>query len=83
MIVGNFVLITIIGLHPFAMLCIMYPWYFSAKTIKLAELQKTVNFVEFIGDFSLFWFLPIGIWVLQPRINELVKIDTMNPTKED
>jgi hypothetical protein len=82
MIGGNFILIIFLGLHLFTMFCIIYPWYFAAKTVKLAELQQPVSFGDFIGDFSLFWFLPVGIWILQPRINELVITEATSYAKE-
>ena len=46
--------------------------YFVAKTFKTAELQRKVSFSDFAGDFFLVWFLPIGIWIIQPKINRMV-----------
>ncbi|WP_020568500.1 hypothetical protein [Neolewinella persica] len=80
---GNFVLIIILGLHLFTMFCIIYCLYFSAKTIKLAELQRPVSLGDFIGEFFLLWFFPVGVWILQPRINELVKTEATSPAKEE
>ncbi|MEN9640511.1 MAG: hypothetical protein RLZZ262_2380, partial [Bacteroidota bacterium] len=37
--------------------------------IKLLELQREVRFSEFIREFFLIWFFPIGIWFIQPKIN--------------
>ena len=48
---------------------------FVAKTIQTAESQRTVSFGDYIGNFFLIWFLPIGVWILQPKINELVATD--------
>jgi hypothetical protein len=30
---------------------------------------------DYIGEFFLFWFFPIGIWFIQPRINNIVSKD--------
>jgi hypothetical protein len=30
-----------------------------------------VSFYDFSGPFFLLWFFPIGIWIIQPRINRL------------
>ncbi|WP_300664815.1 hypothetical protein [Fluviicola sp.] len=60
-------------LHLFCMFCLFHTFYFVAKTIRAAELQRHVTFSDFTGDFFLVWFLPIGVWFLQPRINNLVK----------
>lgn len=59
-------------LHLFCMFCLFHTFYFVAKTIRAAELQRNVTFSDFSGDFFLVWFFPVGIWFLQPRINELI-----------
>lgn len=61
----------ILLLHLFSMFCIFYCMHFVAKTIKTAEEKRNVTFSDFAGEFFLIWFYPIGIWILQPRINKL------------
>lgn len=61
-----------IPLHFLMMLCILFCLFFVAKTYKTAILQRKVTFSDFAGDFFLIWFFPIGIWIVQPKINELV-----------
>lgn len=63
----------IVPLHLFSMICMFYCLYFVAKTFKTVELQRDVTFSDFAGEFFLIWFYPIGIWTLQPKINELAK----------
>lgn len=63
----------IFPLHLFSMFCIFYLMYKAAKTIKIAEVQKPVSFGDFAGEFFLLWFFPIGIWILQPKINKLAE----------
>jgi len=53
------------------MFCIFYSLYFIAKELKSVELQKPVTFSDFAGEFFLLWFFPIGIWIIQPRINKI------------
>ena len=43
----------------------------DAKALKTVEWQKPVTFSDFAGEFFLIWFFPIGIWIIQPRINKL------------
>lgn len=81
--IGDGLVIIILPLHLFAMFCIVYTMFFSAKTIKLAELQRPVELVDFIGEIFLIWFFPFGIWFLQPRINELVKAEAATPASDD
>lgn len=66
----------IIPLHLASMFCMLYCLYFNAKVLKAVEVQKSVTFSEFAGEFFLIWFFPIGIWIIQPRINKL--FDTKN-----
>lgn len=50
---------------------VTYLSYYAAKTYKTVEQQQKVKFKDFIKEFFLFLFLPIGIWLLQPKINQL------------
>jgi putative effector of murein hydrolase LrgA (UPF0299 family) len=63
----------IIPIHLFAMFCIFYSLYFVAKTIKTVELQRAVTFSDFVLEFFLIWFYPIGIWIIQPQINKMIE----------
>jgi bacteriorhodopsin len=65
----------LIPVHLFAMFCIIYCFYFIAKTLKAVELQRPVKFDDFAGEFFLLWFYYIGIWIIQPRINRLFRVD--------
>jgi hypothetical protein len=62
----------IIPLHLFSMFCIFYCLYFVSKTLKTVELQRETTFSDFAGEFFLIWFYPIGIWLVQPKINKMV-----------
>ena len=70
--IGLFISI-IFPLHFFSMFCIFYCLYFVAKTIRTIELQRECSFSDFAGEFFLIWFYPIGIWIIQPRINKIAK----------
>ena len=69
---NSMALILVAILHLFAMFCIFYCMYFAAKTYKSVELQREVKFGDFVGDFFLVWFLFVGIWILQPKINDMI-----------
>ena len=53
------------------MYCMFYLLYFVSKSLVLAETDKTATFYDYAGPFFLMWFYPIGIWIIQPRINRL------------
>lgn len=71
LIIAMFVIV--LPLHLFSIYCTFYSVYFVAKTIKTVALQREVKFGEFIGEFFMIWFYPIGIWMIQPKINEMVE----------
>ncbi len=73
----------IVPLHLFSMFCIFYCLYFNAKALKTVEWQKPVTFNDFAGEFFLIWFFPIGIWIIQPRINKLFDTTLTNDDNLD
>lgn len=62
----------ILPLHLFSMFCILHNLVFIAKTIKTAELQRTVGIGEYIGELFSMLFFPLGVWAIQPRVNKMV-----------
>ena len=72
----------IIPFHFFSIFCIFYCIYHVAKTIKTVELQRKVTFSDFVGEFFLVWFFPIGVWILQPTINKLAEKDDQDDFNE-
>jgi len=58
-------------LYLFSVFCLIYCIYFNAKSLKTVELQRPVNFSDYLGEFLLFLFFPIGIWLIQPKINRI------------
>jgi hypothetical protein len=65
------IVLLIIPIHIFSMFCMFYCLYFNAKVLKTVELQKPVTFSDYAGEFFLLWFFPVGVWIIQPRINRL------------
>lgn len=65
---------------PFAILtyllmifCSFYTFYFVAKVIKTALLQRETSISEVVEEIILLWFYPVGLWILQPKINRLIE----------
>jgi len=61
----------VLPLHFFAMFCIFYCLRFVSKSLVLVETGKPASFYDYAGPFFLIWFYPIGIWIVQPRVNRL------------
>jgi len=59
-------------LHILSMFGLLYSFYYVAKTFKTVELQREVTFSDFAGDFFLLLFFPIGVWIIQPKINLMI-----------
>jgi hypothetical protein len=58
-------------LHLISMCSAFYCFYFIAKAFKSIELQKIVTFADCKATFFLVWLFPVGIWLIQPKINKL------------
>lgn len=66
-------LLILTAIHLFSTFCYLYIIYFASKTIKTIEENRKVKFKEFQTDFILMCLFPIGIWILQPRVNKIAK----------
>ena len=69
---GNKLPAFIVVMHLLAMAAIFYSLGFTAKQLTKLEQNKNVSFASYSGPFFLFWFFPIGVWFIQPKINELL-----------
>jgi hypothetical protein len=70
----------IIFLHLFSMVCIFLGIRFAAKTMRSVELGRMARFGDYIGEFFLIWFSPVGVWILQPRLNKLMEGQPVDKT---
>ena len=68
---GGGYIATIFPFHLFAMYCMFYGLYFIAKNLGTYESNSSIPFSSFAGTFFSLWFFPIGIWLVQPRVNKL------------
>jgi hypothetical protein len=67
------VMMIVFPLHLLSIFGMIYTLYFVAKTFKTVELQREVEFSDFVGEFFLIWFYFIGVWFVQPKINKMVE----------
>jgi hypothetical protein len=61
-------------LHLLAMFCLIYSLYFVSKSLVSAEKTESASFSSYAAEFFLIWFFPIGVWIIQPRINRLYAV---------
>ena len=64
-------MVAIIPLNLISMGCMFYNMYFIARSVKTAELQRDVKFGDYVGEFFLLWFYFIGVWIIQPKVNQM------------
>ena len=68
---GLWILAVLIPVDLFSVYCIFYCLYFNAKALKTVELQSPVEFSDYAAEFFSLLFFPIGIWIIQPKVNSL------------
>lgn len=61
----------LIPMHLLSMLGIFYGLLFTARRLVTVQRSEKVGFFEYSGAFFLFWFFPVGIWFIQPKVNKL------------
>lgn len=57
-------------LHLIAIYCYLYCAFFSAKLLSSIEQNKSVGI---LGDIFFILFFPLGVWIIQPRLNKIVR----------
>jgi hypothetical protein len=60
----------VIPFHLLSMVCLILAMGSVAKTIKSIEMGKEATVSDYIGEFILVWFNFVGVWILQPKINQ-------------
>ncbi len=63
----------IVPFHLLAVYGMLYALYFVSKSLVVAEEKQSLRFDRYIGTLFLFWFFPIGIWFVQPRVRKILK----------
>ncbi len=69
-------ILIILPFHLFFVFCWAHTLYFTAKTIKTVQLQREVHWSDFAKEFFLLLVYPVGIWIIQPKLNALIKQET-------
>ncbi len=77
---------SIMPFHTAAMVCMLYGLIYDARVFVSKQRKKAVKLDDYIGAFFLLWFLPIGIFWIQPRVVDLLankEGDSNNKVSED
>jgi hypothetical protein len=71
---GRLPIAFVFPLHLLAMFCLVYSSYFVSKSFVSAEKSESASFSSYVAEFFLIWFFPIGVWIIQPRVNRLYAV---------
>ena len=58
-------------LYPLSLLGLFYTNYIVSIEIKSVETKRKCSFKESILEFILICVFPVGVWIIQPRINKI------------
>lgn len=53
--------------------CIFKLVNFSAKSLKQKKENRDLKFTDYLGEFILICCIGIGFWIIQPKLNMLIK----------
>lgn len=62
----------IIFLHFYLIWSCFYLFYFAAKMLKTIILDQVPDFAQISDIFFAFWFFPIGVWYIQPKLKAII-----------
>ncbi|NNG01128.1 MAG: hypothetical protein HKM93_17185 [Desulfobacteraceae bacterium] len=68
----------LLPLHIVSIMSNIFALYFTAKLIVTVERKRKVRFQDYTGTFIAAWFYVVGIWFLQPRINNIFRNNDEN-----
>ncbi|MEN2436711.1 hypothetical protein AAH994_14940 [Weeksellaceae bacterium A-14] len=60
----------ILPFHLLAMVCGLILLFLGSESLTKYEKNKNFETYGVVGNFFLFWFYIIGVWLLQPKINK-------------
>jgi len=71
-------------MHILSMIGIFYSIWFSARQYIALQREREVDTTRFSNIFFLMWIFPLGIWIIQPGVNQLFdKLDNSNILSRD
>lgn len=70
----------LLPMHMFSMVGIFYGIWYTARQLKSLLENEDADFMIFSSTFFLLFIFPIGIWLIQPEVNQLYhKLEQSNP----
>ena len=74
----------LLPMHMLSMLSIFYVYWFTASKYKSLLENEDADFLIFSSTFFLLFIFPLGVWIIQPSVNELyAKLDPGSQFRDD
>ena len=61
----------LLPMHMLSMVCIFYVLWYTASRFKSLLENEDADFLIFSSTFFLLFIFPLGVWVIQPSVNQL------------
>jgi len=61
----------LLPMHMFSMVGIFYGFWYTARQLKSLQQNEDADFMIFSSTFFLLFIFPLGIWLIQPSVNQL------------
>ena len=70
-------------MHMLSMVGIFYGIWYTARQLKSLQENEDADFMIFSSTFFLLFIFPLGIWLIQPAVNQLYSQMETAPDKAD
>lgn len=61
----------LLPMHMLSMLCVFYAFWFTSSKFKSLLENEDADFMIFSSTFFLLFIFPLGVWIIQPSVNQL------------
>jgi len=61
----------LLPMHMLSMLSVFYAFWYTARKFKSLAENEDADFLIFSSTFFLLFIFPLGVWIIQPSVNEL------------
>ena len=61
----------LLPMHMLSMLAVFYAFWFTSSKFKSLLENEDADFMIFSSTFFLLFIFPLGVWIIQPSVNEL------------
>lgn len=75
--------IWLLPMHMLSMAGIFYGFWYTARQLKSLQENEEADFLIFSSTFFLLFIFPLGVWLIQPSVNQLYHKLEQSPNSGD